>query len=93
MDSFGYSSVLAFLAKKAGLKHHIINRVDPLVKDHLVRAEALHFHWQQAFQVHAKSEAHMFTHTMPYSYQGCKDCGPVKEVRLCEVSHGFYFKH
>lgn len=80
VDSFGHSAVPAYLAMKAGFKQHIINRIDPFIKDYLVRARALHFEWQQGFHAKSSSGDRMFTHTMPYSYQGCWDCGPVKPV-------------
>lgn len=71
---------MAHLANKAGFKQHIINRIDPVIKNQLATAQALHFNWVQGFEDQHEESTKMFTHTMPYSYQGCKDCGPVKEV-------------
>lgn len=73
---------MSHIAHKAGFQRHVLNRVDPFVKDQLARRTALQFRRRQEFLKAPDDGQDLFSHLMPYSYQSCQDCGPVPEVSL-----------
>ena len=78
-DPFGYSGVVSYLLKLAGIQNMVILRVHQAIKATLAKRGALEFKWRPYMKTDGVSD--IVCHVMPYTGYWIRDvCGPNKTL-------------